>query len=61
MKTKTATTKTIRLDVEPEPKETGEEPLIEAEFPESPDALEKPSMGQRKEEASKPIYLIRYE
>jgi hypothetical protein len=60
MKTKT-TTKTIKLDLEPEPEEKGEEPFIEAEFPEAPDALERPNMEQRKGEASKPIYLIRYE
>jgi len=61
MKTKTTVNKTTKLDLEPEPEKTGEEPLIEAEFPELPGALERPSMEQRKEEASKPIYLIRYE
>jgi hypothetical protein len=63
MKTdKTArTAKTIQLDLEPKPEETGEEPFIEAEFPEAPHALERPSLEQRKGEASKPIYLIRYE
>jgi hypothetical protein len=62
MKTdKTArTAKTIQLDLEPKPQETGE-PFIEAEFPEAPDIQERPSLEQRKGEASKPIYLIRYE
>ena len=63
MKTNT-TTKTSRvpkLDLEAEPEKTGEGPLIEVEFPEVPDALERPSMGHRKEEASKPLYLARYE
>ena len=57
----TTTAKTKRQKLEPEPEQSGEEPFIEAEFPEAPDTLEKPSMEQRKEEASKPIYLIRYE
>ena len=61
MKTKTTVVKTTKLDLEPEPEKTGEEPFIEAEFPEAPDAFERPSMEQRKEEASKPIYLVRYE
>ena len=51
----------IKLDLEPEPEQSGEQPSIEAEFPETPEHLERSSMGQRKEEASKPIYLIRYE
>jgi len=60
MKTKTTTeaTKTIKLDLEIEPEKTGEEPLIEAEFP---DTIERPSLANRKEEASKPLYLVRYE
>jgi len=62
MKTKTTkTATTIKLDLEPEPEQSSEEPFIEGEFPEAPDTLERPSMGQRKEEASKPIYLVRYE
>ncbi len=60
-KTTTKTARTIQLDLEPKPEKTGEEPFIEAEFPEPPDALERPSMERRREEASKPIYLIRYE
>ena len=59
--TPTKTTRAPKLDLEAEPEKTGEEPLVEVEFPEVPDALERPSMEHRKEEASKPLYLTRYE
>jgi len=63
MKTNTTTkpSRTPKLDLEAEPEKAGDEPLIEVEFPEVPDALERPSMEHRKEEASKPLYLARYE
>ncbi len=57
----TKTTRPLKLGLEAEPEKTGEGPLIEVEFPEVPDALERPSMEHRKEEASKPLYLTRYE
>ena len=59
--TTTKTNRPLKLDLEAEPEKTGEEPLIEVEFPEVPEALGRPSMEHRKEEASKPLYLTRYE
>ncbi len=57
----TKTIKTLKFDPEIEPRETDEGPLIEIEFPENPDIIERPSIEHRKEEASKPLYLARYE
>lgn len=50
-----------KLDLEVEPEKTDEGPLIEIEIPEAPDTLERPALEHRKEEASKPLYLARYE
>jgi len=59
--TTSRTTKTIKLDLEVEPEKTNEGPLIEIEIPEAPETLERPSLDHRKVEASKPLYLARYE
>lgn len=49
------------MDLEEEPEKTDEGSLIEIEIPDTPDTLERPSLEHRKEEASKPLYLARYE
>jgi hypothetical protein len=59
--TTSKTTRTIKLDLEVEPEKTDEAPLIEIEIPEAPETLERPSLDNRKEAASKPLYLVRYE
>ena len=61
MKPNTKTTRTPKPDLEVELEKTDEGPLIEVEFPEAPDTLERPSLEHRKVEASKPLYLTRYE
>jgi hypothetical protein len=63
MKTDTPSRKTkpIKLDLEVELEKTNEGPLIEIEIPDAPSTLERPSLDHRKEEASKPLYLARYE
>jgi hypothetical protein len=63
MKTKTTarTTRNLKLNLEVDPQEKEEGPLIEVEFPEAPDTLDRPRLDHRKEEASKPLYLARYE
>ena len=60
MKTKTTieANKTVKLDLEIDPEKTGDEPFIEVEFP---DIIERPSLADRKQEALKPLYLVRYE
>jgi hypothetical protein len=61
MKAPTAkTTRPIELNLDPEIDNTGDEPLIEIEIPE-PDAMHASDATHRKKEASKPLYLIRYE
>jgi hypothetical protein len=61
MKTPTAkTTRPIELNLEPEIESTSDEPLIEIEIPE-PNAVHAADTEHRKKEASKPLYLIRYE
>jgi hypothetical protein len=59
--TTSKTTRSLKLDLEVEPEKTDEGPLIEIEIPEPPDTLERPSLEHRKVEASKPLYLARYE
>ena len=59
--TTSKTTRTIKLDLEAEPEKTGDGSLIEIEIPEAPETLGRPSLDNRKEAASKPLYLARYE
>ncbi len=59
--TTSKTTRSIKLGLEVEPEKTDDGSLIEIEIPEAPDTLERPSLEHRKEEASKPLYLARYE
>jgi len=59
--TTSKTTRNSKLDLEVEPEKTDEGSLIEIQIPEPPDVLERPSLEHRKEEASKPLYLARYE
>jgi hypothetical protein len=59
--TTSRTTKTIKLDLEAEPNKTDDGPLIEVEIPDAPETLERPNLDHRKVEASKPLYLARYE
>jgi hypothetical protein len=54
------TNRPIELNLDPEIENTGDEPLIEIEIPE-PNAMHEPDTEHRKKEASKPLYLIRYE
>lgn len=54
------TTRTIELNLDPEIESTSDEPLIEIEIPE-PNVVQGPETEDRKKEASKPLYLIRYE
>lgn len=54
------TARPIELNLEPEIENTGDEPLVEIEIPE-PDAIREADTKRRKKEASKPLYLIRYE
>lgn len=59
-KPRAKTTDSIELNLEPEIENTSDEPLIEIEIPE-PDAVRELETEDRKKEASKPLYLIRYE
>jgi len=59
--TTSKTTTTSKPDIKVEPERIDEGSLIEIEIPEPPDVLERPSLEHRKVEASKPLYLARYE
>jgi hypothetical protein len=54
-------TRTSKPDIKVEPERMDEGSLIEIDIPEPPDFLERPSLEHRKEAASKPLYLTRYE